>query len=515
MQPVGLTLIRAEKQRRNKTAAHWSEHLPAVYPSIFDKPFADYHAEMWDWAWAIKAKQPAQSFISIWPRGGGKSTNAEIAAIELGAQKKRRYCWYVRETQDQSDKSIENVQSILEMPQIAEQYPSMHNAAVSRIGRLKAWRRNRLMTESGYIVDGMGLDKAVRGIKSVEQRPDLIIFDDIDGRHDTIATTKKKIEIITQSIIPAGSTDVIVLFIQNLLVPDGVMAQIADGRADFLLDRIVSGPHPAANNLAYEMVDGKYKVVSGEPTWPGGYGLDVIERNIGLWGPTAFEREAQHSVEQTGGMYDNIEFKRCSLDKVPDLIRVVIWCDPAVTSTDKSDSMGIQCDGIDEKGIIYRLYSWEQITTPEDVILRALRIGYEKKAQHLGVETDQGGDLWLMPYNQAVEVLVKQGKNRRFMPAFKQDKAGAGYGNKVHRGQQMLYDYEVQRIVHVLGTHKVLEKALLRFPNKPLDLADAAWWSWQDLRKGGARLPKQQTEKSKFAHLSDSVEGESKFKGKF
>jgi hypothetical protein len=43
----------------------------------------------------------------------------------------------------------------------------------------------------------------------------------------------------------------------------------------------------------------------------------------------------------------------------------------------------------------------------------------------------------------------------------------------------------------MLGTHQTIEKALRRFPNPPLDVADSWWWVWQDLignkkKKAGA-----------------------------
>ena len=68
-------------------------------------------------------------------------------------------------------------------------------------------------------------------------------------------------------------------------------------------------------------------------------------------------------------------------------------------------------------------------------------------------------------------------------PKYKYAKAGAGHGSKIERNQRMLADYEIGRVVHVTGTHVVLEKALRRFPNKPLDLADAAYWLWYHLEK--------------------------------
>jgi hypothetical protein len=47
----------------------------------------------------------------------------------------------------------------------------------------------------------------------------------------------------------------------------------------------------------------------------------------------------------------------------------------------------------------------------------------------------------------------------------------------------MVPDYETGKIVHVLGPHETLERALARFPVvKPFDLVDAAFWGWYYLR---------------------------------
>jgi phage terminase large subunit-like protein len=201
-------------------------------------------------------------------------------------------------------------------------------------------------------------------------------------------------------------------------------------------------------------------------------------------GITAFRAEKQHEVEPPpGGMFDHLEYQHCDWDEVPDLVRKVVWVDPAVTDTDQSDAHGIQADGIDANGKIYRLYSWEQRTSPRDVMRRAIRKAKELGAIEVGVETDQGGDTWKDTYAKAVDELVEAGElERHEAPKFKSEKAG-GKGSKVERANQMLAAYERAEIVHVRGTHKTLEAALRRFPiTKPFDLTDAAFWSWYDLK---------------------------------
>jgi phage terminase large subunit-like protein len=187
-------------------------------------------------------------------------------------------------------------------------------------------------------------------------------------------------------------------------------------------------------------------------------------------------------------MFDHLDFRRCTRAEVPDLVRTVVWVDPAVTDTDDSDSQGIQASGVAADHTIYQLWSWEARTSPQDALERAILKAVELKAEAVGVETDQGGDTWQVVYHAAVRKLIESGAipSHRLPPPFRAEKAGAGHGPKVHRAGQMLADYEKGQVVHVLGTHAALERALRRFPKaKPFDLADAAYWCWWDLRRWG------------------------------
>ena len=93
----------------------------------------------------------------------------------------RRYCVYVRETQDQANDSVSNIRGMLESDRLGVYYPAMGQPSLGKFGQKQGWRRERLQTASGFIVDALGLDTAARGLKIGVQRPDLIIFDDIDG----------------------------------------------------------------------------------------------------------------------------------------------------------------------------------------------------------------------------------------------------------------------------------------------------------------------------------------------
>jgi hypothetical protein len=459
-----------------------------MFPSYVARPFAKRHVDLWEWVEQLRPGEKSPAFVAIWPRGGAKSTSAELACVRVGAKRSRKYIWYISRTQDKADKHVETIAALLESASIEREHPELASRKVGKYGNSKGWRRSRLRTASGLTIDALGLDVGSRGAKVEEQRPDLIVLDDCDEKHDSPATTQKLIETITTSLLPAGSTDCAVLFIQNMIHPNSIAAQLADGRADFLADRIVSGPHPAVDGLAYESREGKFVITGGAATWEG-QDLEICQSQINTWGLSAFLQEAQHEVESKGGIWDHVEFRHCTPAEVPDLVRGCVWCDPAVTSTDASCSNGIIADGLARDGTLYRLFAWESIDTPMNVLKRAIRIAVEYRLQYVGVETNQGGDLWRDEFDSALkivkeELLKELGEasfGRLTWPGFRDAKAGTGTGNKVERNQRMLADYEKGKVVHVIGTHNTLERALRRFPTEPLDLADAAYWGWADL----------------------------------
>lgn len=503
-------MVLRERQARNKTLTapdNWQMRLRALFPKHFSRPFAERHVELWEWVTAIQVGERPRPFTAFWGRGGAKSTNAEAAVIDLGARGARRYCWYVSGTQDKADSHVENIASMLESERVSAYYPDLSKRMINKYGSSKGWRRNRVRTASGLTVDSLGLDTGARGVKIEDARPDIIIFDDVDELHDTLTTTNKKIATITQSVLPSGSNDCAVIFIQNLIHPNSVASQLADGRADFLKDRIVSGPYPAVHDLIYEQIDGRFVITGGRASWEG-QSLEVCQQQIDTWGLSAFLQESQHDVEHTGGLWDHIDFQHVEYSFMPTFVKTAVWVDPAVTSTDNSDSMGISAGGIADNGKIYGLFWWESITSPEDAISRAIRKAIEVKSLTVGVETDQGGDTWKSVYARALQSVKDKMKgevsaeeyDKVIWPTFIEDKAGAGYGSKAERNAKMMVDYEHGQVIHVIGTHAVVEKSLRRFPNKPLDLADSWFWTWNDLRNGAggfAEYARRQLEKMK------------------
>lgn len=274
----------------------WAAWLRLRFPEHTRAPFAQRHADLWGWAWSIVGGQAPSppAFVGIWPRGGAKSTTAELVTVQVGERQTRRYVLYVSETQDQADRHVMAIGRLMEQAGMQR--------AVNKYGSSRGWRRNQLISSLGFKVEGIGLDSAARGAKLDEDRPDLIIIDDVDSRHDTGAAVQKKIETITQTILPAMAAHGAVLAVQNLIHANSIFSQLADGRADFLTDRIVSGPHRAVDELVTETVDGRTVITGGTPSWAG-QDLAACQRFINTWGWTAFAREAQQDIARGGAAF--------------------------------------------------------------------------------------------------------------------------------------------------------------------------------------------------------------------
>lgn len=331
----------------------WKSYLLKMFPGSYTDDFAEHHAEFWDWVWSLRLGASSEPFVGIWSRGGGKSSSAEGATVAVATRGVRRYGLYVRSTQDLADTSVGNIAAMLESPTVERFYPFHAQRLLSKFGSSKGWRRNRIRTAGLFTLDALGLDVAARGVKVDDQRPDFIVFDDIDELHDSPHATRKKIDTLTKSLLPAGSKDVAVMGIQNLIIPHGVFAQLADGRAPFLVKRKVSGPHPAIRGLRTEVqtIDDKRMAVitGGEAAWQG-QGIKECQDLMDLIGLPAFQQECQHQVhEREGALWtkDTIQY----VDRLPELKRAAVACDPSGGAAE----IGIVGAGVgyDGKGYVF------------------------------------------------------------------------------------------------------------------------------------------------------------------
>jgi predicted phage terminase large subunit-like protein len=352
----------------------WEEWVLKHYPHYCPAPFGDRHRRIWNYTEALKPNHLPPALIEIWPRGSAKSTTVELNISRIQEKLSRRFVLYVCATQEKADEHVGNVAALLEERGVKR--------AVGQYGASKGWRKNQRRTENGFNIAGIGLDTAAaRGTKLDSFRPDLIVFDDVDDEEDTQKTTAKKIRQITRKILPAGSTDCAVIFIQNLVKEDGIADQLATGKADFLKTRVVSPVEVAVRDLKVTTVvdpdtkNSVYKIVDGAPTWEG-QSLAICEHQINLWGYDAFLREAQQKVKAASGYFFNeMAFRACERGDLPRFIAVWLAWDFGATQGG-GDYTVWALMGMAANGVIYVIDLFhEQISSEkveEEFIARAL-----------------------------------------------------------------------------------------------------------------------------------------------
>lgn len=446
--------------------------LPSTYQQWLqthwpdDAPLASYHHEFWVQVWRWRPGVAAPPFVAVWARGFAKSTMVERALMACAQFGLRRYGLYVCETQGQSDDHVGNVAMLLERPGLGIQ------RALSAYGHSKGWRGNRLRTSDGWTLDAVGLDTAARGAKSDEQRPDLIILDDIDGESDSPLVIQRKLATLTKKILPAGSADVIVLAVQNLPNKDGIFAQLVDGRADYLAERVVSGPHPAIRGMEVEQVpaaDGKYRwqITGGEPTWPY-MSLQRCADMLNVEGLRAFRVERQHEYEaREGALWQRAWIERSRVTQAPKLSAIYLGVDPPGGTVTEC---GLIVAGLGIDGHIYIIADGSLAGSPETWGSQAVALAEQWGVHAVLGEDNHGGDMVLSTVRAAL-----QGRPRRW----RLEKVHASRGKAV-RAQPLSALAEQGRVHHV-GHFPALEAELCEWipdagmpsPNR----LDAAVWA--------------------------------------
>ena len=472
-------------------AKPWRQWLADHFAAYTSAPFAERHVRFWEWVSELQPGVRPKPRVEVWPRGGGKSSTTELGVAYVGSQPepRRHFVLYVSETQEQANHHVQAIAGMLERVGVQR--------AVNQYNASKGWRMSTIRAANGFNLMAFGLDAGMRGIKLDEFRPDLIVCDDIDGRHDTADTTRKKIQTLTTSILPTGSADCAVIIVQNKIAEDSIVSQLCDGRADFLYDRHPATVEPAVLDLQYERVieDGmpKYRITGGQETWPG-QDLATCERQMNDWGLSAFLREAQQEVEEIdGGLWNQAkDIDAWRVVQTPPLYRIAVGVDPS----GGGDEVGIVVAGLSyhwqgrlwDEPHVYVIHDASLHGTPKQWAEAAVGAYGLFQADVIVAEKNYGGDM-VKSTLQSVDGA----------PAVKLVTASRG---KLIRAEPVQKLYEDGRVHHV-GTFPELEKEMRTYMQGSKDSPnrmDALVWSLTELTSGAVAA----TDQSAFAPATES-----------
>jgi predicted phage terminase large subunit-like protein len=105
------------------------------------------------------------------------------------------------------------------------------------------------------------------------------------------------------------------------------------------------------------------------------------------------ELEGELLSELPGALFSRADIEKARVDTHPELERIVVAIDPAITSRADSDESGIIVAG-KARGDFYVLEDLSVRATPEKVCRRAIDAYHRFQADRVVVEANQGGDVW-------------------------------------------------------------------------------------------------------------------------
>lgn len=290
----------------------WRIWLKTLFPQFMRGQLAAYHGEYWTWLWdTLMAKRRGEplpdgnAFMSIWARGCAKSTFARLAPIAEAALLGQGYGLYISGNQEQANKHLGSIETLLTSERMRYYYPQVSKPAVRNTDKNKAWNQKMLHTGSGYVLQAIGLDVGIRGANVDDMRITAQFIDDIDDRSDTILQSEQKMDKFLHSILPTKKPGTIFICAQNLVLETGVINRIFTGEVPALANAHVSGPYVRVQNLKTEQrtVKGRQRdfIIGGECTWPAD-SLEVCQEDIDTYTLMVFLRECQHqlAVDRSG-----------------------------------------------------------------------------------------------------------------------------------------------------------------------------------------------------------------------
>lgn len=287
--------------------ARWAEvFVVLAWPELEIDSFAPFHLEAWKWFTDIGDDTPP-ALVACWPRGGAKSTTVGLMLALACLIGLRDYCLWVGAREKAITDKVSGVGALLASPRVRAAFPSQTETYQDAMTGVKVdWRQGRIATASGFALDAVGMDQALRGALRLSQRPGIIVLDDIESTGNSAYIRERIADQVTKAILPAGSDNAAMCWIQNRLHDSSLMSSMLDGKLDWFRRRVVSGPWPQIRGMEVELEengdgDVEYVIVAGEATWPAGAGVAVSQAQMNIEGESSFRMEKNHESDADDG----------------------------------------------------------------------------------------------------------------------------------------------------------------------------------------------------------------------
>lgn len=368
----------------------------------------DFHLDLLKYAegWSLptgRSKEHRACFIA--PRQSGKSTwTFLLLPMWAAAHGHRKFVAAFSDSEAQAITHLHTFKMELQNNDLLRNdFPELVSAKkVGQSSKEMLNNRNQIMQENGFIFMAKGADSAALGMKLGAQRPDVILFDDIEpgeSNYSDYEANKRKETLISDLF--ALNTWAVVAIVGTTTMPNSLIDQMRKVRS--AQDDYEGDPELFRESLEADLrwvVDENIKVHywpvilnkedgTEASLWPEQWSLEDLNKDRHT---RAFAKNMMNKpVSSDGGYWDEDDI---DIDRPEYYKQTLISVDPAVTTAKRSDYTGLAVLSIGSDGLRYVRYA-EQVKLSTDMLAERVKSLVETyDVGVLLVETNQGGDLW-------------------------------------------------------------------------------------------------------------------------
>lgn len=375
--------------------------LTYLRPSVTDRPtgvaaFSEAHLALADLAREWMTPTPGLDGVVL-PRGGGKSTWLfRILPLWALAHGHRRVFLAVSLTSEQAELHLAGIRrDLAENRWLLHDFPELRRRTGPGAANTK-----RTVTVGGAALMARGLTGASLGIKSDDDRPDLIIGDDLQppAERHTPAMKRTVEGLVVSGLLPMGDRTTRTVLcgtttMARCLMHDVVLAALPEGGEDREVAPWIAAKRLRAHHWPAILDEG---TAAERSLWPQRWSLDELHADREV-SPQDFALNMSCRPEEAGARG---YWRRDLIVYNPRrrIVRRVLYADVATTNNRRSDLTALVLVGLDHTGrraVVEHAEAgrwWGR-----ELLDRMWRLteAMPETLREWVVETNQGGDRWL------------------------------------------------------------------------------------------------------------------------
>lgn len=358
----------------------------------FSEVHDDWFGQMLGWVpKATKPRAWRKAFVA--PRSMGKSTMwFLVAPLWAGAHGHSKFTAAFADSAGQSEQHLATFKAELATNELLRKdFPEFCTPARRPGGQTESDNRSMMKMSNGFVFAAKGVDSASLGLKSGADRPDVLIFDDIEPSASNYSQfqAEKRLSTITDALLPLNEFARVAI-VGTVTMPLSIVHQ--------LVKTVTAKEDEHEQWIADEKFRTFYyqPIVADESgnrrsVWPQKWPLEFLE---GIEHTRAYALNYLNDpMGNDGGYWTTDDFRY----EQPEMLTwTMISVDPAVTSKTSSDGTGLAVVGYDAaSGKTYILHAEAIKTTGTGIRDRVGQLlALYPDVKLLYCEVNQGGDLW-------------------------------------------------------------------------------------------------------------------------